>query len=993
MVSKNLPSCQNSLPLQKRFAAWLCIALQCLPAASSIIALPVAAQSQMSVSETADSAQNSLASGAKMLGTTLSDENRSSSEALSDYARGQASSMANSTVEGWLSQFGTVQSQLNVDKNFSLKDSSIDWLVPLYDSPQNILFTQLGARNKDDRNTVNLGIGVRHFVDDSMMYGFNAFFDNDLSGNNSRLGLGVELWQDYVQFSGNVYQRLSDWHQSRDFADYDERPANGYDVRVNGFLPAYPQLGGKLVYEQYFGDEVALFGQDERQKDPYAVTMGVNYTPIPMITLGAEQRMGKSGQNDFNLNLQLSYQLDRSWSENISPDAVDALRKLSHSRYDLVDRNNNIVLEYRKQQLVKLQLAPERIQAAANSLHSVEVKVQSKYPLQGYTWSGSSFFTAGGNVVRQDLNHIQLTVPPYKVAPAVAGADKATQEANSRLLNTYVLTASVNDIQGNHSSPAQLTVEVTPSGAQSDIRISNLELVDASMTTRIANGTDGFVFNATVTDADGNPVANAPVNWEHDSASGLVLTSNGKTDAKGVAMLTLTSTEAASNILVSATVANGQKVTADRAVNFTSAVVSVAGIVKDAQTNAPIKGASIKAYVNGESSPAYQVTSGDDGHYSLEVSPGTYNVKTKAAGYLDIDTTVSSGEATSVNKDILLYPDSVPEQLKAVKLVDSQRIRASDGVAKFTFKATVTDATGKPLPNVDVNWSQNRGENITLTSSSTTDASGIALATMTSKVAAQDIQVSAEVTGGSTLNADQLVSFSDKFADISGQVLSSLDSSVKISGATVKFYLKDNPNQAAFTVTTAGDGSYSTRIAQGTYDIAITAPGYFDNQASGVSYSEQSPGSNRHTFLLTPDLDVQARIVVTWDQANVDLDARLKVPPQNTRGASSGTPLDVNKGSKPANADAAVVQESSSKGPETVVISKLHSGGTYTFNVMSMLMFSSGHVQLSLSDGRTFEYDLKNASGNNKAANLWGVFEIDTSKGKVNVKTVNNVIY
>lgn len=35
---------------------------------------------------------------------------------------------------------------------------------------------------------------------------------------------------------------------------------------MESWLPFYPQLGAKLVYEQYYGDEVALFGTDNLQK-------------------------------------------------------------------------------------------------------------------------------------------------------------------------------------------------------------------------------------------------------------------------------------------------------------------------------------------------------------------------------------------------------------------------------------------------------------------------------------------------------------------------------------------------------------------------------------------------------------------------------------------------------------------------------------------------------------------------------------------------------
>ena len=73
--------------------------------------------------------------------------------------------------------------------------------------------------------------------------------------------------------------------KSPDVEDYQERPANGWDIRAEGYLPARPQLGASLMYEQYYGDEVGLFGKDKRQKDPHAITAEVNYTPVPLLTL------------------------------------------------------------------------------------------------------------------------------------------------------------------------------------------------------------------------------------------------------------------------------------------------------------------------------------------------------------------------------------------------------------------------------------------------------------------------------------------------------------------------------------------------------------------------------------------------------------------------------------------------------------------------------------------------------------------------------------
>ncbi len=72
-------------------------------------------------------------------------------------------------------------------------------------------------------------------------------------------------------------------------------PANGWDVRAEGRLPAWPHLGGKLVYEQYWHMKwpcsIKMIGSN-----PHAITAGLNYTPFPLMTFSAEQRQGKQGE-------------------------------------------------------------------------------------------------------------------------------------------------------------------------------------------------------------------------------------------------------------------------------------------------------------------------------------------------------------------------------------------------------------------------------------------------------------------------------------------------------------------------------------------------------------------------------------------------------------------------------------------------------------------------------------------------------------------------
>ncbi|WP_317847668.1 inverse autotransporter beta domain-containing protein [Pseudomonas sp. HTZ2] len=193
---------------------------------------------------------------------------------------------------------------------------------------------------------------MRRF-NDGYMLGANTFFDHDLSRSHSRLGVGVEYWRDYLKLSANGYHRLSSWRTSPDLDDYQERPANGWDVRAEGWLPSMPQLGGKLTYEKYYGSEVGLFGKDNRKKNPHAITTGVTYTPIPLLTFSAEQRRGNAGASDTQFGMQFNWSLGQSWSKQTDPSKVAAMRTLAGSRYDLVERNNNIVLEYRKKEVIR----------------------------------------------------------------------------------------------------------------------------------------------------------------------------------------------------------------------------------------------------------------------------------------------------------------------------------------------------------------------------------------------------------------------------------------------------------------------------------------------------------------------------------------------------------------------------------------------------------------------------------------------------------------
>ncbi|MDX7991700.1 inverse autotransporter beta domain-containing protein [Xenorhabdus littoralis] len=284
----------------------------------------------------------------QMAGQILSSSPSELAEQAKSYALGKINNTIASEAQKWLSQSSTAKINFGFDRKGRLENNSIDLLVPLYDNKADwFFFSQLGYRNKNSRNTVNLGLGGRYF-NQNWMYGLNTFYDYDITGKNRRVGLGGEVWGNYIKFSANAYRRLSDWQISRNFEEHHERPANGYDINGEFFLSAYPNLGGKLSYAQYFGENVTLFNRQTKQRNPSQTKIGVIYTPIPLITMGVDYKQGTDGQSETLFLTNFNFRLGVPLSAQLSPDNVASMRTLAGSRYDLVERENNIVLDHRE---------------------------------------------------------------------------------------------------------------------------------------------------------------------------------------------------------------------------------------------------------------------------------------------------------------------------------------------------------------------------------------------------------------------------------------------------------------------------------------------------------------------------------------------------------------------------------------------------------------------------------------------------------------------
>ncbi|MGR3755569.1 inverse autotransporter beta domain-containing protein, partial [Edwardsiella anguillarum] len=638
-------------------------------------------------------------------------------------ALAMASGQASGALQAWMSQFGTAEVNLQAGNGWD--GSSLDWLLPFYDTPAMLAFSQVGARYINSRFTANVGGGQRFFFDHGMV-GYNTFIDQDISGNNSRLGVGIEYWRDYLKTSLNTYFRLSGWHQSYDQSDYYERPANGFDLRVNAYLPSYPALGTKLIFEQYYGNNVALFDRDSKQSNPSAFTMGVNYTPIPLVTFGADYRLGAGGRNDTLYSLQFNYRFGDSWQQQISPQNVANLRSLQGSRYDLVQRNNNIVLDYKKQDVISLTI-PDGMSGLEGTVRSITYSVKSKHAVSRIDWHDVELVRYGGKINKVGEGY-QLEFPKY------------IKNGN----NTYQVNARAIDSQGNISNVAVLLVTVlSDSGSGGTI----VDTLTANKISAIADGTDEITYTALV-QSGGKPQANVDVDFSIQRGVGTLSTVQAKSDAQGRAMVRLTATEVGEVVVAAKTadmsaplaaapvnfIAGGaivvHEITADKSTALANGTDAISYTIRVSKNGVSQANTDVDVTTTAGSLSSPRVTTGADG-------VATVKLTSNAVANNVIVSAKTAEMATALDASPVNFVNVEPTVVSSITADKTQAL--ADGVDAITYTVEVTQ-NHIAQPNVEVTFTTAAG---TLSATkAVTDAAGRATVSLTSNAVANNVIVS-----------------------------------------------------------------------------------------------------------------------------------------------------------------------------------------------------------------------------------------------------------
>ncbi|KOP34002.1 invasin, partial [Xenorhabdus sp. GDc328] len=638
-------------------------------------------------------------------------QSQSPNEAAKTMVARQLSSVVTSTLTPWLNQYGNARLTLPFDNHFSLKDVAFDGLLPFYQSISGTAFSQLGVKTHHGQTTTAVGFGYR-YVADNWLWGANVFWDALWPAQHHRYSIGLEAWHDNVKLSANLYQRLSHWKPSR-LTDFDARPANGWDIQAEAYLPAFPHWGGQLQFAQYYGQQVALFGEAERQKNPYSVTAGLTYTPVPLVTLGADFRQGKQGVSENRFTLNLNYRLGVPLNQQFDPNAVAPLRNLRSSQFDFVNRRSDIVLDYQKQTLLTLAFP-----ASINGYEGKEVTfvpiIHAKYPLARLELDTAELQQAGGKILDQRPDKVTLRLP------------KTTE-------NPVRLSGIAIDSRGNRSNRAKILMVSLPTEKRWQ--------VTANKTQAKADGHDSVSYTVLVTDQEGTPIPNQVVIWSSDK--GELSQARKHTDAQGQASVVLHSRQQG---LHTVRVTVDEEAVIAPSVQFDAVLIPEITVDKhsikaDGKSRATltvtVKNAAGQLVSN--QAVGWQTSLGQFSAFSLMTDAkgqATAYLTSKVSGNAEV--TVAVGSET-----VMASPISFTASLTHTLQADKQTAIA-DGQDNILYTVNVRDAAEQPVANSKVQWSADNGQ--LLDRQEQTNSQGEATARLVSRTAGR-VTVKAEVAG------------------------------------------------------------------------------------------------------------------------------------------------------------------------------------------------------------------------------------------------------
>ncbi|HEY0973340.1 MAG TPA: Ig-like domain-containing protein [Solimonas sp.] len=419
---------------------------------------------------------------------------------------------------------------------------------------------------------------------------------------------------------------------------------------------------------------------------------------------------------------------------------------------------------------------------------------------------------------------------------------------------------------GNASFPRSIEVRARAGSAQSELRsiavvdpnsvsaVPNVSL--AASSNRLDPNADstaaGVTLTATVRNPDGTPASNVRVNFNQASTSGgLISPSEGRTNGAGQiqAVLTTGGDPSPRSIVITAQVTNltdgsggAESVPVTIQVRSTQTATSV-GLsanrnVLSPTANSPDQGITVTATVagpNGQALVGVPVTFSASG-VVLQVTQavtdgsGRATAIATAGGNATPRTATVTASADGVNSSPLAIQVRSAASLTLTSTSDQLSPRAETPAQGIVFTATLRDASGTPLPNVQVQFIAEGGQ-IQVTRG-VTDAAGTATAVLTTggDPSPRTILVTAGATdGGQILEATRSISVVEQAAGVVVLAASpDLQSNVSVpaNGVRITAVVRDSNNtlvqNAAVQFSTVSGGG-ALQVTRGITDVTGTA--------------------------------------------------------------------------------------------------------------------------------------------------------------------------
>lgn len=380
---------------------------------------------------------------------SMTDNGLDTGEQAKQFAFGQVrdtvSEQVNQQLESWLSPWGNASVGLQVDNEGRFTGSRGSWFIPWQDNQRYLTWSQMGLTQQDEGLVSNLGVGQR-WVRNGWLLGYNTFYDNLLDESLPRGGVGAEAWGEYLRLSANYYQPFSSW-QARTETQA-QRMARGYDLTALMRVPFYEHLNTSVSVEQYFGDRVDLFHSGTGYHNPVAVKLGLNYTPVPLVTVTAQHKQGESGESQNSVGLKLNYRFGVPLKKQLMVSEVASSQSLRGSRYDDPQRNNLPTIEYRQRKTLSVFLATPPWDLKPDETVALKLAVRSLHSIRHLTWQGDTqalSLTAG--TTTRSAEGWTIIMPKWDRSEGAA--------------NRWRLSVVVEDGQGQRVSSNEITLSLT----------------------------------------------------------------------------------------------------------------------------------------------------------------------------------------------------------------------------------------------------------------------------------------------------------------------------------------------------------------------------------------------------------------------------------------------------------------------------------------------------------------------------------------------------